>query len=148
MIQKFTTAIISGDPIKLFNYGKHKRDFTYIDDIIEGIIRVIGQPATINENWDGGNPDPSTSSAPYRVYNIGNNSPLELMDYIEALESELGKIAKKELLPIQPGDVPETFANIDDLILDFNYKPRVKIEDGIKNFVDWYIKYHKIKLDF
>ncbi len=147
-LQKFTTAIISGDPIKLFNYGKHKRDFTYIDDIIEGIIRVIGQPATINENWDGGNPDPSSSSSPYKLYNIGNNNPLELMDYIQVLESELGKIAKKELLPIQPGDVPETFANIDDLTLDFNYKPRVKIEDGMKNFVDWYIKYYKIKLDF
>jgi UDP-glucuronate 4-epimerase len=144
-LQKFTTAIISGDPIKLFNYGKHKRDFTYIDDIIEGIIRVIGQPATINENWDGDNPDSSSSSSPYKLYNIGNNNPLELMDYIQVLESELGKIAKKELLPIQPGDVPETFANIDDLTLDFNYKPRVKIEDGIKNFVEWYKKYNNLK---
>ena len=143
-LQKFTRAIISGEPITVFNYGKHRRDFTYIDDIIEGIIRVLDSPASPNKSWDSNNPDPASSSAPYRVYNIGNNNPEELMDYIKALETSLGIYAKKELLPIQPGDVPDTFADIDDLEEEFGYKPTMSIENGIENFVQWYKEYNKI----
>ena len=143
-LQKFTRAIISGEPITVFNYGKHRRDFTYIDDIIEGIIRVIDSPASPNKSWDSNNPDPASSSAPYRVYNIGNNNPEELMDYIKALETSLGMVAKKELLPIQPGDVPDTFADIDDLEEEFGYKPTMSIENGVENFVQWYKEYNKI----
>jgi len=143
-LQKFTRAIVKGDPIKVFNYGKHRRDFTYIDDIVEGIVRVLDRPAAINPDWNSNNPDPATSSAPYRVYNIGNNNPVELMDYIEALETSLDMRAKKELLPIQPGDVPDTFAEMDDLEVEFDYKPSISIKQGIANFVNWYKKYNKI----
>ena len=143
-LQKFTKAIMNDQPISIFNYGKHRRDFTYIDDIIEGIIRVLDKPATPNSNWDSNNPDPATSSAPYRIYNIGNNNPVELMDFIEALEKSLGKNAKKELLPIQPGDVPDTFADVDDLVKYFSYKPSTNFKKVIENFAQWYNDYNNI----
>jgi UDP-glucuronate 4-epimerase len=144
-LQKFTRAIMNDEPITVYNFGKHRRDFTYIDDIVEGIIRVLDKPATSNLNWDSNNPDPSSSIAPYSVYNIGNNNPVELMDYIEALESSLGKKAEKELLPLQPGDVPDTYADVDDLVKDFGYKPSMSVKQGVKHFADWYKKYNKIK---
>jgi UDP-glucuronate 4-epimerase len=144
-LQKFTRAIMNDEPITVYNFGKHRRDFTYIDDIVEGIIRVLDKPATPNLNWDSNNPDPSSSIAPYSVYNIGNNNPVELMDYIEALESSLGKKAEKELLPLQPGDVPHTYADVDDLVKDFGYKPSMSVKQGVKHFADWYMKYNKIK---
>lgn len=137
-LQKFTRAIMNDDPIKVFNYGKHRRDFTYIDDIVEGIVRILDRPASPNLGWDGDNPDPSTSTAPYRVYNIGNNRPVELLDYIKALEASLGKRAKKELLQLQPGDVLDTYADVDDLVEQFGYKPSMSIEQGVENFAVWY----------
>jgi len=143
-LQKFTRAIFKGDPIKVFNYGKHRRDFTYIDDIVEGIVRVLDRPAAINPDWDSNNPDPATSSAPYRVYNIGNNNPVELMDYIEALEASLGIRAEKELLPIQPGDVPDTYADVDDLVAEFDYMPSMSVKQGVLNFVKWYKEYNNL----
>jgi UDP-glucuronate 4-epimerase len=142
-LQKFTRAIMAGEPITVFNYGKHRRDFTYIDDIVEGVIRILDRPAPVNENWDSNNPDPATSSAPYRVYNIGNNNPVELMDYIEALETSLGKVAEKELLPLQPGDVPDTYADVDDLVEEFDYKPSMSVKQGVENFAKWYMNYHQ-----
>jgi UDP-glucuronate 4-epimerase len=141
-LQKFTRAIMNDEPITVFNYGKHRRDFTYIDDIVEGIIRVLDRPAPPNPNWDSNNPDPATSSAPYRVYNIGNNNPVELMDYIEALETSLGKTAEKELLPLQPGDVPDTFADVDDLVKEFGYKPSMAVKKGVANFAQWFKDYY------
>jgi UDP-glucuronate 4-epimerase len=143
-LQKFTRAIMNDEPIMVFNYGKHRRDFTYIDDIVESIIRILDRPASPNENWDSNNPNPATSSAPYRVYNIGNNNPVELMDYIEALENSLGKKAEKELLPLQPGDVPDTYADVDDLVKEFGYKPSMSVTQGVKNFVDWFKEYYKL----
>jgi UDP-glucuronate 4-epimerase len=140
-LQKFAKAILNDETIKVFNYGNHKRDFTYIDDIVEGILRVLDSPAKPNPNWDSENPDPASSSAPYKVYNIGNNNPVELMTYIKALETNLGKKAHKKLLPMQPGDVPDTYADIDDLAEQFNYKPKTNIEDGIRQFADWYKSY-------
>jgi len=142
-LQKFAQAIIKGEPIQLFNYGNHRRDFTYIDDIVEGVIRVLDKPATPNPNWSGDNPDSATSYAPWRIYNIGNNNPIELKDYITELEKGLGKEAQKELLPLQPGDVPDTYADVDDLINDMGYKPATKLEDGMKNFVDWFNGYYR-----
>ena len=143
-LQKFTRAIISGKSIQVFNYGKHRRDFTYIDDIVEGIIRVLEKPASSNKKWNSDMPDPASSSAPYRIYNIGNNSPVKLMDYIEALELSIGKIADKEMLPIQPGDVEDTYADVEDLVEDFNYKPQTTVKDGVEKFVKWYKEYNKI----
>jgi len=143
-LQKFTRAIVAGEPITVFNYGKHRRDFTYIDDIVEGIVRVLDRPAPANPEWDSNNPDPATSSAPYRLYNIGNNNPVELMDYIEALETSLGIIAEKELLPLQPGDVPDTYADVDDLVEEFGYKPSMSVKQGVANFVNWYKNYNGI----
>ena len=143
-LQKFAHAIIKKEQMKVFNYGKHKRDFTYIDDIVEGIIRVLDKPALPNPNWDSKNPDPATSSAPYRIYNIGNNSPVNLMDYIQALEKELGMSADKELLPIQPGDVPDTFADVDDLVKQFDYKPNTSVQKGVENFAKWFIEYNNL----
>jgi len=143
-LQKFTRAIISGDSIKVFNFGRHHRDFTYIDDIVEGIVRVIKKPASPNENWNSTKPDPASSSAPYRIYNIGNSSPVQLIDYIKALETSIGKIAKKEMLPIQPGDVQDTFADIDDLAQEFNYRPKTTVKDGVGSFVKWYKEFNKI----
>jgi len=137
-LQKFTRAIMNDEPIKVFNYGKHRRDFTYIDDIVEGVLRIIDRPASPNLGWDGDIPDPSTSTAPYRVYNIGNNQPVELLTYIRALETSLGKTAEKELLPLQPGDVLDTYADVDDLVEQFGYKPSMSIEQGVDNFVVWY----------
>lgn len=139
----FTEAILNDKPIKVFNYGKMKRDFTYIDDIIEGVIRVLNNPPQPNPNWDKTHPDPGTSSAPYKVYNIGNNNPVELMKFIETLEDKLGNKAKKEFLPMQDGDVPETYADIDDLVKDFGFKPSTSLNDGIKRFVEWYKEYYK-----
>ncbi|MCS7152259.1 MAG: NAD-dependent epimerase [Endomicrobia bacterium] len=141
----FTKNILEDKPIDVYNYGKMKRDFTYIDDVVESVIRIMEKIPQQNKDWDAYNPDPSTSFAPYKVYNIGNNRPVELSRFIEVLEECLGKKAKKNLLPIQPGDVPETFADIDDLIKDIGFKPSTPIEVGIKNFVDWYIEYYKIK---
>jgi len=140
----FTKAILADEPIQVFNYGKHRRDFTYIDDIIEGITRTLDSPATCNLEWNSDEPDPATSNAPWRVYNIGNNRPVELMDYIAALEKALGKKAEKELLPLQPGDVPETYANVDDLVEQFHYKPATSVEDGINRFVSWYRDYFRV----
>jgi len=140
----FTKAILEDKSIDVFNYGEMQRDFTYVDDIVEGITRVIDNPAQPNKNFDKTNPDPSTSSAPYKVYNIGNNAPVKLMDFIEALEKKIGKTAKKNLLPIQPGDVPSTYADVTDLIDDLGYKPQTSIQEGIDKFVDWYREFFKI----
>ena len=141
---KFTKAILAGEPIQVFNYGKHRRDFTYVDDIVEGVIRTLDRPAPVNLQWDSNLPDPGTSLAPWRVYNIGNSSPVELMDYIRAIEKALGKTATKELLPLQPGDVPDTYANVDDLVQQFDYKPATTVQDGVQRFVDWYRDYYKV----
>ncbi len=140
----FTRKILAGEPIPVFNYGKHRRDFTYIDDIVEGVIRVLDQPAQPNPEWNGDTPDSATSRAPYRLYNIGNNNPIELMHYIETLEKCLGKEAEKELLPLQPGDVPDTYANVADLVDDIGYKPQTSVEDGVANFVEWYRDYYNV----
>ena len=140
---KFTKAILSSESIPVFNYGKHRRDFTYIDDIVEGVIRVLDQPATSNTEWSGYKPDSGTSKAPWRIYNIGNNKPVDLMDYIEALEKALGKTAKKDLLPLQPGDVEGTFADVKDLADQFDYKPSTTIEEGITDFISWYHDYNE-----
>jgi len=139
---KFTKAILAGLKIEVFNFGKHKRDFTYIDDIVDGITRVLDSPAKENLNWDGDMPDSGSSKAPWRIYNIGNNSPVDLLDYIQALELELGIKAKKELLPLQPGDVPDTYADISDLVRDFNFQPKMPLKQGVKNFIAWYRKYY------
>ena len=139
----FTKAIMEGKKINVFNYGKHRRDFTYIDDIVEGIIRTLDNVAQPNPDWTGENPDPGTSKAPWRVYNIGNQSPVELMDYIETLEKYLGKTAEKVLLPLQPGDVPDTYADVEALVQDVGYKPNTTIEQGIEKFVAWYNAYYK-----
>ncbi len=141
---KFTKAILDGKNISVFNYGKHRRDFTYIDDIVEGVIRVLDKPAHSNPNWSGTNPDSGTSMAPWRLYNIGNNNPVELMDYIAALEKALGKKAKMDMLPLQPGDVPDTYADVTDLVEQLEYKPSTPIDKGIANFVDWYRNYFNI----
>jgi UDP-glucuronate 4-epimerase len=140
----FTKAILAGQPIDVFNYGKMKRDFTYIDDIVEGVIRVIDQVAESNPNWSGNAPDPATSYAPYKNYNIGNNQPIELMNFIETLENYLGMKAKKNLLPIQPGDLPVTYADVDDLVQDIGFKPNTSIEVGIERFVEWYRSYYQV----
>jgi UDP-glucuronate 4-epimerase len=134
----FTRKILQGKPINVFNYGNHRRDFTYIDDIVEGVIRVIDKSATANESWSGETPDPSSSLAPYRVYNIGNNNPVHLLTFIETLENCLNKKAIKNLLPLQPGDVPDTYADVSELVNDFGYKPETKLETGIGHFVEWY----------
>jgi len=140
----FTKAILAGEPIKVFNNGAMQRDFTYIDDIVEGIIRVTDQPASANPDWDARFPDPGTSSAPYRLYNIGNSKPVLLTDFISALENALGEVAQKEFLPMQPGDVAATFADIEDLIEAVDYQPQTPVQDGINNFIAWYMQYmHK-----
>jgi len=143
-LQKFTRAMVAGDKIQIYNYGKHRRDFTYIDDIVEGIVRILDRPAPPNPDWDGDNPDSATSKAPWRVYNIGNNNPVELLDYIEALENSMGIKAEKELLPLQPGDVPDTYADVDDLVKEFGYKPSMPVKEGVENFAKWYKDYHSI----
>jgi UDP-glucuronate 4-epimerase len=140
----FTKKILAGEPIDVFNYGHHRRDFTYIDDIVEGVIRTLDHVAPRNESWSGDTPDPATSKAPYRLYNIGSNNPVELLRYIEVLEDCLGKKAVKNLLPLQPGDVPDTYADVDALIEDVDYKPTTPVEVGIENFVRWYRDYYKV----
>jgi len=140
----FTKAILAGEPIKVFNNGQMQRDFTYIDDIVEGVVRVMDKPATPNPDWDSAAPDPGTSSAPYRLFNIGNNNPVLLMDFIGAIEKALGKTAEKELLPMQPGDVAATYANIDALIDAVDYHPQTPVQTGIDNFIAWYMQHmHK-----
>jgi UDP-glucuronate 4-epimerase len=141
---KFTKAISEDTPIEVFNHGKHTRDFTYIDDIVEGIVQTLDNPATCNLGWDSNKPDPATSKAPWRIYNIGNNKPVQLMNYIDALEKALGKKAKINFLPLQPGDVPDTYANTDNLKEKFNYQPSTSVIDGISQFVKWYKNYYQI----
>ena len=140
----FTDAIVNDKPIQVFNHGNMKRDFTYIDDIVEGVVRLLNNSPNPNINWDRVKADPGTSSAPYKVYNIGNNSPVELMDYIGAIEKHLGKEAEKEYLPMQDGDVPMTYADVDDLIEDVGFKPDTSIDEGIGKFIEWYKEYYKI----
>ena len=141
---KFTKAMLAGEPIEVFNFGKHRRDFTYVDDIVEGVIRVLDRPAQANPKWVSDTPDPGTSNAPWGVYNIGNNSPINLMDYIAALESALGVKASMKMLPIQAGDVPDTYADVTNLVEQFGYKPSTSVSHGIKQFVDWYRSYYKV----
>ena len=141
---KFTKAILEEKPIDVFNHGKHTRDFTYIDDIVEGVIKTLNVPATINDDWKSDLPDPASSKAPWRIYNIGNNKPVKLMDYIDALEQTLEKKAKINFLPLQPGDVPDTYANVDNLKEKFNYKPSTSVINGVAEFVKWYKYYYKI----
>ncbi len=140
----FTKAILEGKPIQVFNHGKMERDFTYIDDIVGGIEKMILKPPAPGEGWDPQSPDPSTSSAPYRIHNIGNSSPVKLTDFIEALEKALGKTAEKELMPIQPGDVEKTWADVSSLKRDYGYNPGTPVENGIKNFVEWYREYYQV----
>ena len=140
----FTRAILAGEPIQVFNYGKMKRDFTYIDDIVEGVVRTLDKVATANSAWDGASPDPGTSAAPYRLYNIGNNQPVELMYLIETLEKALGRTAEKEMLPLQPGDVPQTYADVEALSADVGFKPATPIEEGVQRFVDWYRAFYGV----
>mgnify|MGYP006074637657 FL=1 len=140
----FTKNILAGKPIDVFNYGNHRRDFTYIDDIVEGVIRTLDKVPTSNENWSGDDPDPATSKAPYKIYNIGNNQPVELKHYIAVLEDCLGKKAIQNLLPLQMGDVPDTYADVEALVKDVDYKPQTQVEDGIANFVKWYKDYYSI----
>jgi UDP-glucuronate 4-epimerase len=139
----FAQSILSGKPITLFNYGNMRRDFTYVDDVVESVVRLIGRPAAPDPQWSGSNPDPSTSSAPYRIYNIGNNNPVELLHVVSELEKCLGKRAERELMPMQPGDVPETYADVDDLMRDVGFRPSTPVETGIRNFIDWYREYSK-----
>lgn len=143
---KFTRNIIEGKPIDVFNYGKHRRDFTYVEDIVEGVIRTMDHTAKPNAEWDAAKPDPGTSMAPYRLYNIGNQQPVELMRYIEVIEDSLGKKAEKNMLPLQPGDVPDTYADASDLVQDVDYQPNTPIEVGVKRFVDWYLDFYKVDL--
>jgi UDP-glucuronate 4-epimerase len=140
----FTKAILEGKPIDVFNFGEMKRDFTYVDDIVEGVVRVIDNPPTKNEKWTGLHPDPSTSAAPYKVYNIGNSNPVRLLDFIEAIEEELGIVAQKNLLPMQAGDVPSTWADVSDLIENLGYKPNTSVQEGIKRFIAWYRQFYKV----
>lgn len=140
----FTKAILEDKAIDVFNNGEMLRDFTYIDDIVEGVVRVIDNIPTPNPQWNSKNPDPHSSKAPYKIYNIGNNNPVKLMDFIEAIEKEVGKTAQKNMLPLQPGDVPATYANVDDLVSELNYKPNTSIQTGIKNFVKWYREFFAI----
>ena len=142
----FTKAILDGKPIDVFNYGKHRRDFTYVDDIVGGVVAAVDHVATANLNWNSDQPDPATSRAPYRLYNIGNAQPVDLMHYIELLEQRLGRTAQKNLLPLQPGDVPDTWADVEDLVTDVGYRPATPVEVGVNRFVDWYLDYHKITL--
>jgi UDP-glucuronate 4-epimerase len=138
----FTRKILSGEPIDVFNNGQHARDFTYIDDVVEGVVRTADKIAEPNQAWSGAHPDPATSAAPYRVYNIGNNNPVELMQFIACIEKEIGREAKKNFLPLQPGDVPKTYANVDALVSDVGFKPSTSIEVGIARFVDWYRSFY------
>jgi UDP-glucuronate 4-epimerase len=140
----FTKAIVNNEPIKVFNHGNMKRDFTYVDDIIEGVVRVMAKPPEPNKAWDSNSPDPGTSYVNYKIYNIGNNQPVELMKYIEVIEDALGKKAEKIFLDLQPGDVPQTYADVDDLIKDVGFKPSTSIQYGIQKFIEWYKEYYHI----
>ncbi|MCO5237645.1 MAG: NAD-dependent epimerase [Chitinophagaceae bacterium] len=140
----FTRAILEDKPIQVFNNGNMVRDFTYVDDIVEGVVRVIDNPPAENPSWDAVHPDPSTSSAPYKIYNIGNNSPVRLMEFIEAIEQALGKTAQKQMLPMQPGDVAATCADVQDLVAQLNYKPNTTVKTGIQNFIRWYRDYYRV----
>ncbi len=139
----FTKAILEGKPIPVFNHGKMERDFTYIDDIVNGISKMIEKPPKPDPNWNADEPNPSSSSAPYRLYNIGNNNPVRLMDFIDAIEKATGKKAQRDLQPIQQGDVVKTWADVDALVKDYQYKPDTSIEEGINNFIAWYMEYYK-----
>ncbi|MDA3877042.1 MAG: NAD-dependent epimerase [Halothiobacillus sp.] len=141
---KFTKNILAGEPIDVYNFGKHRRDFTYIDDIVEGVIRVLDRPAQSNPDWDGLKPDPGSSRAPWRVYNIGNSDPVELLTYIECIEQALGLKAELNLLPLQPGDVPDTFADVADLVRDVGYQPATPVAVGVQRFIDWYRDYYSV----
>jgi UDP-glucuronate 4-epimerase len=143
-LQKFAQAITSDETIQVYNYGNHRRDFTYIDDIVEGVLRIIDRPASPNPQWSSDNPDPGTSKAPWRVYNIGNNGPVNLMDYISLLEKALGKQAKKEFFPMQKGDVPDTWADVEDLASQFGYKPATPVAEGVRLFAQWYMNFYKV----
>jgi UDP-glucuronate 4-epimerase len=140
----FTRSILAGQPIEVFNYGHHRRDFTYIDDLVEGVMRVIDAVARPNPAWSGDSPDPGTSRAPYRLYNIGNNHPVNLLRFIEVLEGCLGRVADKKLLPLQPGDVPDTYADVKDLVDDVAYRPTTPVEVGVERFVNWYRDYYRV----
>jgi UDP-glucuronate 4-epimerase len=140
----FTKAILEDRPIQVFNHGKMQRDFTYIDDIVEGVVRVMARPAAPNDDWHGDHPDPGTSYAPYRIYNIGNNNPVPLMDFIGAIEKALGKEARKIMLPLQQGDVPATYADVADLVRDAGFQPSTPIEEGIARFIEWYREYYSV----
>ncbi len=139
----FTRKILAGKPIEVFNHGRHKRDFTYIDDIIEGVVRTLDQPARPNPHWSGAQPDPASSAAPYRLYNIGNSQPVDLLRYIEVLEQCLGRTARKQFLPLQAGDVAETFADVSALAEDLGYRPQVSVEEGVRHFVNWYKAFYR-----
>ncbi len=143
----FTRNILAGKPIDVFNHGHHKRDFTFVEDIAEGVVRTLDKIATPNALWISDQPDPGTSFAPYRLYNIGNNRPVELLHYIEVLEKCLGRKAEKNLLPLQPGDVPDTYADVTDLVDDTGYKPETTVEEGVRRFVEWYTEYYEVDLD-
>lgn len=140
----FTCKILAGEPIEVFNYGRHKRDFTYVDDIAEGVVRACDKIAEPNPNWNSDDPDPASSSAPYRIYNIGNNRPVDLLRYIEVLEECLGRKAERKLLPLQPGDVPDTYADSSALVEAVGYKPDTPVEVGVARFVEWYREYYKV----
>src|SRR5699024_626591 len=142
----FTKAIVNNEPIDVFNHGEMMRDFTYIDDIVESITRLTERTAQPNKDWSGAKPDPGSSYAPYKVYNIGNNSPVRLMEFIEAIEKKLGKQAKKNYLPLQPGDVPETYADVEDLIRDIDFQPKTTIQEGKNEFIDWYVDYYEVEI--
>jgi UDP-glucuronate 4-epimerase len=141
----FARAILEGRPIEVFNHGHHKRDFTYIDDIVEGVVRALDHVAQPDPDWDSQRPDPASSSAPYRIYNIGSNRPIELLRYIEILEEALGRRVEKLLLPMQPGDVHDTFADVSELIRDVSYQPTTPVEVGVRRFVDWYQDYYQTR---
>ncbi|MBO1256528.1 NAD-dependent epimerase [Alteromonas sp. 5E99-2] len=141
---KFTKSILNGDPIDVYNFGNHRRDFTYIDDIVEGVVRSLDVTATPDDNWNAESPKPNTSSSPFRVYNIGAQTPVNLMDFIEAIEGELGITAEKNLLPMQPGDVPDTYADVSTLVSATGYRPQTQLNEGIAKFVNWYKAYYKV----
>jgi UDP-glucuronate 4-epimerase len=142
----FTKAILEGKPINVFNYGKMKRDFTYVDDIVEGVVRLIDHTPEPNPEWNGDNPDSSTSFAPYRLFNIGNNNPVELLDFISAIEDKLGLKAEMNMMPIQDGDVPATYADVSDLEKEIGFKPQTSVKDGVGKFIDWYLKYYNVNV--
>ena len=143
---QFTKSLIAGEPIDVFNFGNHRRDFTFVQDIAEGVVRAMDHVAEPNADWDPEQPDPGTSNAPFRLYNIGNSKPVELRRYIEVLEECLGRKAELNLLPLQPGDVPDTWADVQDLADAVGYRPATSIEDGVRQFVDWYVDFYGVDL--